>query len=288
MKRFPNPLGPSRCPRALSSKRKWCGAPYPRSATPPRTAAALVVPARGRHRLPRRSARCRSTLHAWRMPPGFSLSSSATRWSAAPPACAPSSPARASPAASPWTGNRGTPCSATTWGWNSSSASQKCGGLPLLGVACASRKLRLQARPSGGSALLEGSANPRQRSSPACKAPCLCGAPGRCSNRIDGPPRTAPKSTLAALDSSACKSAPAHSAWRGAGALTCPANSAAPGCVVRWFVKRSGSNSMVESQPSKLLVAGSIPVSRSNACPSQIAWPGRRRPRGIYTSVLDE
>jgi hypothetical protein len=26
----------------------------------------------------------------------------------------------------------------------------------------------------------------------------------------------------------------------------------------------SGSNSVVESQPSKLLVAGSIPVSRSN------------------------
>ena len=28
-----------------------------------------------------------------------------------------------------------------------------------------------------------------------------------------------------------------------------------------------GSNSVVESQPSKLLVAGSIPVSRSRFCP---------------------
>ena len=28
----------------------------------------------------------------------------------------------------------------------------------------------------------------------------------------------------------------------------------------------SGSNSVVESQPSKLLVAGSIPVSRSSGC----------------------
>ena len=29
--------------------------------------------------------------------------------------------------------------------------------------------------------------------------------------------------------------------------------------------KRGGSNSVVESQPSKLLVAGSIPVSRSSS-----------------------
>ena len=32
-----------------------------------------------------------------------------------------------------------------------------------------------------------------------------------------------------------------------------------------------GSNSVVESQPSKLLVAGSIPVSRSNLCPADAA-----------------
>ena len=33
----------------------------------------------------------------------------------------------------------------------------------------------------------------------------------------------------------------------------------------------SGSNSMVESQPSKLLVAGSIPVSRSILTPRGLA-----------------
>jgi hypothetical protein len=33
----------------------------------------------------------------------------------------------------------------------------------------------------------------------------------------------------------------------------------------------SGSNSMVESQPSKLLVAGSIPVSRSNVSAQMLA-----------------
>ena len=32
-----------------------------------------------------------------------------------------------------------------------------------------------------------------------------------------------------------------------------------------------GSNSVVESQPSKLLVAGSIPVSRSSLCPRSMA-----------------
>ena len=32
----------------------------------------------------------------------------------------------------------------------------------------------------------------------------------------------------------------------------------------------SGSNSVVESQPSKLLVAGSIPVSRSTECTTVI------------------
>ena len=31
-------------------------------------------------------------------------------------------------------------------------------------------------------------------------------------------------------------------------------------------VREGGSNSVVESQPSKLLVAGSIPVSRSSSC----------------------
>jgi hypothetical protein len=40
-----------------------------------------------------------------------------------------------------------------------------------------------------------------------------------------------------------------------------PAVSAAP--EVRFLVMIGGSNSVVESQPSKLLVAGSIPVSRS-------------------------
>jgi len=35
-------------------------------------------------------------------------------------------------------------------------------------------------------------------------------------------------------------------------------------CLASEFVEKSGSNSVVESQPSKLLVAGSIPVSRSN------------------------
>jgi hypothetical protein len=42
----------------------------------------------------------------------------------------------------------------------------------------------------------------------------------------------------------------------------------------RWVPSRSrmlrgGSNSVVESQPSKLLVAGSIPVSRSKSCEGQ-------------------
>ena len=33
----------------------------------------------------------------------------------------------------------------------------------------------------------------------------------------------------------------------------------------QWMLLRGGSNSVVESQPSKLLVAGSIPVSRSRS-----------------------
>ena len=33
-----------------------------------------------------------------------------------------------------------------------------------------------------------------------------------------------------------------------------------------WLWEKGGSNSVVESQPSKLLVAGSIPVSRSRDC----------------------
>ena len=33
---------------------------------------------------------------------------------------------------------------------------------------------------------------------------------------------------------------------------------------------RCGSNSVVESQPSKLLVAGSIPVSRSSLCSREL------------------
>ena len=38
--------------------------------------------------------------------------------------------------------------------------------------------------------------------------------------------------------------------------------------------KASGSNSMVESQPSKLLVAGSIPVSRSMFSPNGVLQAG--------------
>ena len=34
--------------------------------------------------------------------------------------------------------------------------------------------------------------------------------------------------------------------------------------------REGGSNSVVESQPSKLLVAGSIPVSRSNLRPREV------------------
>ena len=45
--------------------------------------------------------------------------------------------------------------------------------------------------------------------------------------------------------------------------------------VSEWEVERSeraqgGSNSVVESQPSKLLVAGSIPVSRSTFAPAEL------------------
>ena len=52
---------------------------------------------------------------------------------------------------------------------------------------------------------------------------------------------------------------------------------------VSYAAHRSGSNSVVESQPSKLLVAGSIPVSRSRA------WPraGSRRP-AARTIVLQQ
>ena len=46
--------------------------------------------------------------------------------------------------------------------------------------------------------------------------------------------------------------------------------------------REGGSNSVVESQPSKLLVAGSIPVSRSRFAPGDVVprTPYRRRSRG--------
>ena len=43
--------------------------------------------------------------------------------------------------------------------------------------------------------------------------------------------------------------------------------------------REGGSNSVVESQPSKLLVAGSIPVSRSSLRPSELATEMRRERR---------
>ena len=47
-----------------------------------------------------------------------------------------------------------------------------------------------------------------------------------------------------------------------------PLGRAIEGVQVRVLGREGGSNSVVESQPSKLLVAGSIPVSRSTLRPA--------------------
>jgi hypothetical protein len=60
--------------------------------------------------------------------------------------------------------------------------------------------------------------------------------------------------------------------------LQCMALAVPVSCRARGIVpETSGSNSVVESQPSKLLVAGPIPVSRSIDFEGDRIAPGRRR-----------
>jgi hypothetical protein len=50
--------------------------------------------------------------------------------------------------------------------------------------------------------------------------------------------------------------------------------------------REGGSNSVVESQPSKLLVAGSIPVSRSSLRSLRelrLGWPVKKEDRRAFT-----
>ena len=48
--------------------------------------------------------------------------------------------------------------------------------------------------------------------------------------------------------------------------------------------RAGGSNSVVESQPSKLLVAGSIPVSRSRLCVCLESFDSVGQPLGVVLS----
>ena len=54
--------------------------------------------------------------------------------------------------------------------------------------------------------------------------------------------------------------------------------------------REGGSNSVVESQPSKLLVAGSIPVSRSSLCSCSrgaVGWARHRRGRADVAQLAE-
>ena len=51
--------------------------------------------------------------------------------------------------------------------------------------------------------------------------------------------------------------------------------------------REGGSNSVVESQPSKLLVAGSIPVSRSILRPPKLAHDVKRAKAGYGWQAIE-